>query len=353
MKDKIKISDIAQQCGVSISTVSLALNNKTGVSRETRSRVLQVAQELEYPIKSGVETDGNHHLTTIGMVVKTDPDIPPTANPFYSKVIMGIEDSCRREGINLLLATLPVDENNYPLEIPQLLNSDIVDGLLLVGTCLQEPLLSSSGKETPPIVLVDGYSDDEIYDTVISDNFRAAYQAVEFLIGRGHRHIGLLGSEANCYPSLRDRRNGYLRAMKENKLDEIYLSNFNINRSKGYQETLDLLKENPQITALFCVNDDVGSTAIRAIQSQGMRVPEDISVIGFDDTYLAVNTHPELTTMHVDTVAMGRAAVHLLSLRLANPESARMTLTIHPQLVERESVAFHPSKFLTTVVLRD
>ncbi len=188
---------------------------------------------------------------------------------------------------------------------------------------------------------------------MISDNFRAAYQAVAFLIGRGHRHIGLLGSEANCYPSLRDRRNGYLRSMKENKLDEIYISNFNINRSKGYQETLDLLKENPQITALFCVNDDVGSTTIRAIQSQGMRVPEDISVIGFDDTYLAVNTHPELTTMHVDTVAMGRAAVHLLSLRLANPESARMTLTIHPQLVERESVAFHPSKFLTTVVPRD
>ncbi len=191
---------------------------------------------------------------------------------------------------------------------------------------------------------------NEIYDAVISDNFRAAYQEVEYLIDRGHRHIGLVGSDTSCYPSLKDRRNGYLRALKENAINEVYISNFNINRSKGFQETIDLLKENPQITALFCVNDDVGSAAIRAIQSQGKRVPEDVSVIGFDDTYLATNIHPGLTTMHVDTVSMGRAAVHLLSLRLTNPESARMTLIIHPQMVERESVISNSSKFLNTVV---
>jgi LacI family transcriptional regulator len=348
MKEKIKISDIARMSGVSVSTVSLALNNKPGVSQETRLRVFEIAQQFEYPLKSTVSSGKDNDLTTIAMVVKTDPDIPPMANPFYSKVIMGIEDSCRRTGINLLFATLPVDENNHPLEAPQLLYNESVDGMLLVGVCLDETFTTAYARRKLPIVLVDGYSTAENYDTVISDNFRAAYQAVEYLIENGHRQIGLIGSDTGCYPSLKDRRNGYLRALKEKQISRTVIANFNINKSKGYQETIDLLQDNPQISALFCVNDDVGSAAIRAAQSLGRRVPGDISIIGFDDTYLAANTHPTLTTMHVDTTAMGRAAVQLLSLRLGNPASARMTLTIHPTLVIRESVSQAPSQSPTT-----
>jgi DNA-binding LacI/PurR family transcriptional regulator len=344
MKKKVKISDIANQSGVSLSTVSLVLNNKPGVSQETRSRVLDAAGELGYPIKP-VTAQGTNHLTTIGMAVKIDPDMPPQGNPFYSKVMLGIEDVCRRKGINLLFATLPVDENNRPLEAPALLHNDLVDGLLLVGTFIDESFSLMSKKNSTPIVLVDGYSEADRYDEVVSDNFRAAYQAVEFLIGKGHRYIGLIGSEENCYPSLKDRRNGYLRALKENGISEAYIANFNINRSHGYQETITLLKEKPQITALFCVNDDVGNAAIKAVQDLDKLVPEDVSVVSFDDTFVATAACPPLTTVHIDTVAMGRAAVHLLSLRLDNPDSSRMTLTIHPWLVERESVGPARSHF--------
>jgi len=339
MKKKIKISDIARHSGVSASTVSLVLNNKPGVSQGTRLRVLEIAEELDYPLKPTAAIGKNVPLSTVGMVIKTDPDIVPQANPFYSKVIIGIEDACRQNGLNLLFATLPVDENNHPNEVPQLLSNELVDGLLMVGTFVDETITSISDKRTPPIVLVDGYSNSDCYDTVISDNFRAAYQAVAYLIEKGHRHIGLLGGEESCYPSLKERRNGYLRAMKEHGLTELYIANFNINRSKGYEETISLLKEYPHLTALFCINDDVGSAAIRAVQILGKRVPTDISIIGYDDTYIAANTHPPLTTMHVDTIAMGRAAVHLLSQRIMNPESARMTLTIHTTLIERESVS--------------
>ena len=126
--------------------------------------------------------------------------------------------------------------------------------------------------------------------------------------------------------------------MKENDLTQVYISNFNINRTKGYEETIALIQDYPHITALFCVNDDIASHAIRAVKALGKRVPVDISIIGYDDTYIAPNTHPPLTTMHVDTSAMGRAAMHLLALRIENPEAAPMTLTVHPTLVERESV---------------
>jgi LacI family transcriptional regulator len=338
MRTKVKISDIARVSGVSVSSVSLVLNNKPGVSPETRKRVREVASELGYPIKPAAAQRNGNRLTTIGMVVKTDPDIPPQANPFYSKVIVGIEDACRRKGINLLFAALPVDENNRAVEPPLLLQNDLVDGLLMVGMYVDESFWPASAKRLAPIVLVDGYSYMESYDSVLSDNFHAAYQAVKYLIDQGHRHIGLVGSSEICFPSLKDRRNGYLRALKENDIPDVYIANFNINRSHGFQETTALLNGNPFITALFCVNDDVASMAIKAAQNLGKRVPEDISIIGYDDTYIAANTHPALTTMQVDTVAMGRAAVHLLSLRIDNPDSARMTLTIHPTMVVRESV---------------
>ena len=335
MDEKVKIRDIAKEGGVSVATVSLVLNNKPGVSRETRLRVLEIAENLGYPLRTAASIGKNCRLTTVGMIVKTETDLLPQANPFYSKVIVGIEDICRRSGINLLFATLPVDENNRPTETPQLLYNDLVDGLLLIGTFVDETIISISGRRTPPIVLVDGYSNSECYNTVVSDNFRAAYQAVEYLINKGHRHIGLVGSEPSCYPSLQERRNGYLRALKENEITDNYISNFNINKSRGSQETNCLLKENPQITALFCINDNVAVAAMRAAQDMGRRIPQELSVVGYDDTYLAINAVPALTTMHVDTVAMGRAAVHLLSLLLENIKSARMTLTIHPTLIGR------------------
>lgn len=341
MKNKVTISDIAQQSGVSLATVSLVLNNKPGVSQETRARVLETAASLEYPART-LPQKRCEPLTTLGMVVKTAPDQAPQANPFYSKVIIGIEDACRRSGINLLFATLPVDEKNQPTEAPQLLYSDQVDGFLMIGTFVDETVSAIARKHPAPIVLVDGYSDLECFDTVISDNFRAAYQAVEYLIQKGHRAIGLAGSEENCYPSLKERRNGYLRALKEHALPEPLIADFNINKSHGFEETIALLSAHPEITALFCINDETGCTALKAVQSLGKRVPEDVSIIGYDDTYLATSVHPALTTMHVDTIAMGRAAVQLLALRVANPDSARMTLTIHPWLVERQSVSTYP-----------
>lgn len=349
MKDKIKIADIAQEIGVSVSTVSLVLNNRPGVSQETRERVLATAQKYNYPSKPNKPNNRNKLINTIGMVVKTDSDLLPMANPFYSKVIAGIEESCRRNSINLLFAMLPVDENNRPLNLPNLLYEDMVEGLLMVGTFVDETILSVTAKRRLPIVLVDGYSDTDSFDSVVSDNFRASYQAIEYMIEKGHHHIGLVGSDPNCYPSLRDRRNGYLRALKEHSVSQAYIANFNIIKSKGYDETIKLLLENPQITALFCVNDEVAITAMRAVQNLGKSIPEDISVIGYDNTYMAGISHPPLTTMHVDTIAMGQAAVSLLALRVGNPDFARMTLTINSMLVERQSVSVRQPS--STVVL--
>jgi len=337
MPEKTTINDIAEQSGVSIATVSLVMNGKPGVSDQTRNRVMDVAANLGYPIK--ILSPSQATLSSVGMIVKSESSLSPQENPFYSKIIGGIEEACRRNEISLLFARLPVDENNHPTEIPNMLFNSDVDGLLMVGAFVDATVTSISNKKLPPIVLVDGYSDTDSFDTVVSDNFQASYDAVEYLIRKGHQHIAMVGGQEESYPSLKQRRNGYLRAIKENGLSKTYLAEFNINHTKGFEETTRLLEQHPEITAIFGINDEIAVNAMHAVRALGLRIPEDISIIGYDDTYLAVNTSPMLTTMRVDTVAMGRAAVHLLQLRIETPATARMTLTIHPELIERNSVA--------------
>lgn len=340
MPAKVTIHEIARRCGVSPSTVSLVLNGKPGASAATRDLILETARQLGYSEKGG--GGGYTGLpSTLGMLVKTDlvgGQLPPS-NPFYSKVIAGVDLACQDLGINLLFSMLPVDANNRPLKLPPLLEGDMADGLLMVGAFLDETVSAVLRERHAPVVLVDGYSDTESYDMVVSDNFGAAYQAVEYLLGLGHRRIGFVGGAADCYPSLRERRNGYLRALKENGITETYLADCNIVQSHGDEEAAALLTQSPQLTALVGVNDDVALGCIRAARRVGMRVPEDLSVIGYDDTDLAGRASPPLTTMRVDTVAMGQGAVHLMMLRMRQPQAARITLSVHPTLVARESTA--------------
>lgn len=338
MDERITLSDIAQESGVSPATVSLVLRNRPGISSETRQKVLEVVERLGYQGKSS-RPAGGPAVGRIGMLVKMESHLTPQMNPFYSRVMSGIESACRHMGASLLYAALPVDENNHPLGSLPLLEQGQVDGLLMVGAFVDRTIATILGSRAVPVVLVDAYSDSASYDAVVSDNFLASYQAVEYLIRKGHRHIGLVGSQADSYPSLRDRRHGCLRALKEAGLPNHYIANFNISHSQGIEETKSLLRTYPQLTALFGINDEVSVAALRAIQEMGRQTPQDISVISYDDTVLALHASPKLTTMHVDTDAMGRAAVQMLSFRIENPQAARMTLTIHPELVERESVA--------------
>jgi len=249
-----------------------------------------------------------------------------------------VDEACKDLGLNLLFSMLPVDEHNRPQKLPPFIRDNMVDGFLMVGAFLDETISTILEEWTVPIVLVDGYSDTERYDMVVSDNFGASYQAVEHLIDKGHRHIAMIGGEPDCYPSLRERRNGYTRAIKNSDLGNLYYANFNIAKSSGEKEISDLLKNNPQITALFAINDNVAVSAIHTAQRLGLGVPEDISIIGYDDTILASTVTPKLTTMQVDTIAMGQGAAHLVSLRMHRPDAKRVTLVVHPQMVERESV---------------
>jgi LacI family transcriptional regulator len=343
MPAQITLADIARKSKFSVATVSLVLRDKPGISPETRGRVLAAARGLGYlraADHASVTVPRQYgRLRNVGVILKAEPGIKPQSSPFYSHVLAGIEAACRQSKINLLYATLPVDKDNIPLEMPHLLSESQADGFLLMGAFVDETLFRLLGDSSRPVVLVDAYADVARYDSVVSDNLNGAYQATSALIARGHRHIGLVGGHSQAYPSLRERREGYLQALRAHGVSDTYAAPCTLDDQSAMEAATSLLREHPQITALMGVNDAVAIASLRAVQALGRRVPQDLSIMGFDDIDLAQHVTPTLTTMHVDKSAMGRLAMLLLSYRFESPESECVTAVLRPRLIERASVA--------------
>src|SRR5581483_8186690 len=185
MSQRVTIEQIAQKSGVSPATVSLVLRNKPGVHEETRQRVRDTARLLGYRRKAPAEPTPTA-LHSVGVLIKSRPDDLPQTNQFYAPVLAGIEAACRRQQINLLYAAVPVDQDNHPQELPRMLLEDDLDGLLLVGAFVDATIARLVQRRATPAVLVDAYAAENDYDSVVSDNFRGAHQAVTYLIEAGH-----------------------------------------------------------------------------------------------------------------------------------------------------------------------
>jgi LacI family transcriptional regulator len=337
-KNRIKLSDIAQVSGVSLAAVSLALSEKPGISKETRSRVIEVARTLGYRFKNSVTNSPAKSIKTLGLLVKAAENDEPHANHFYSHIIAGIELTCRQNGISLMFANLPVNAENYPLETPPLLDKGDVDGIILAGAHVDANLSQAIDARGLPVVLVDSYCDTKVYNSVLSDNIQGAYQATEFLIKKGHRNIGFVGPNEHAYPSFQERRLGYNRAIADYQIANLYYVDCPASRNEVTSSIKKWIKENPQITAIFAVNDDTAIALMYGLIEAGYRIPQDISIIGFDDIYLAESVVPSLTTMRLDKRSMGRLAVQLLITHVSQPNDGVVTSIFRPILVERNSV---------------
>jgi len=329
--------DIARESGVSLSTVSLVLNDKPGLSEETRERVLATARSLGYRSKMPAPTV-RQGIKTLGLIVKTDNDEPdvPRSNVFYSQVIGGIESACRQNNLNLLYSTVRVNDLNEPVEIPNLLLEDSADALLLVGIYVNRDFTKVLEKNNLPLILVDGYSETGQFDSVITSNSDGAAQATRHLLELGHTRVAFLGSTDDGYPSLKERREGYYKAMHEAGLQPLF---FNCSsRPADMAESIrKIFGANTNITALVGVNDYIVINSMKYITQMGISIPQDVSLVGFDDIALSENISPPLTTMRIDKTNMGRMAVNLLLHRVETPDAFRITAVMHTRLIKRAS----------------
>jgi LacI family transcriptional regulator len=330
------LADVAAAVGLSPAAVSLALRGKPGVSEATRKRIVEASRSLGYrPISS---TSRQHHgPMTVTLVIRALHGDSPGANRFYGPVLAGVEERCRRLHIRLMLVIMPVDPNNYPIELPHAVTDRFSDGLIIVGAHFDKAA-SHVLEGAQPTVLVDAYAEDDVFDSVETDNIIGARNAVRHLVSKGHRNIVILGTDPYAFPSILQRRRGYEQAMAEAGLEARYIDVPYYEHETAAAAALTYLNANPSVTAFFCANDMVAITLIQAARLAGISVPEQVSVIGFDDIDMASIISPALTTMAVDKAGMGRLAVTLLAHRLEIGQESVTSTFVQPQLIERETV---------------
>lgn len=330
------LADVAAVVGCSSAAASLALRGETGVSDATRARVIDAARSIGYQPPAGASRKRKKPMT-IGLVIKAVHGDSPEANRFYAPVMAGIEESCRRHRMDLMLATMPVDQHYYPIEVPRIVTDRTCDGLIVVGAHLSQATAEIL-RDAPPLVLVDAYSEDDTFDSVATDNVGGAKRAVEYLVASGHREIAMLGTEPGAFPSIQQRRRGYEQVVAEAGLTGHCIDTPYWPPESSAEVGVAYLCSHPEITAVFCANDAVAVALMQAARNSGISVPDQVSVIGFDDIDLAGFVSPALTTMAVDKLGMGRIAVSLLAHRLELEKDCVTQTLVRPQLVARQSV---------------
>ncbi len=337
--NSVTLQDVARHAGVSIGTASQALNNRPNVAPDTRLRVLDAARALGYPLKENDRTAVKTPLSIVGLLTKHDYGFPFEVNAFYSYIQAGVESECRRHNLGLMFSNIEVDPANHPVVCPPLLTEQRVDGLILAGVLLENAGGLLGQHVDIPIVLVDSYAPNLRCDSVVIDNIAGASKAVDYLIQLGHSHIGLIGWAQQSPLSIAERQMGYRRTLEAHKISTCYIEESGLNRAEGYRATKKLLQRAPEVTAVFACNDLTAIGAIHAARDLGLKVPDELSIIGFDNIDMAREVTPALTTIHVDKTWLGILGVRQLIARAMNPDQPKITLTLATDLIIRDSTS--------------
>ena len=328
----VTIKDVARESGVNISTVSRALNNGYGVNDKTRERVVAGAARLNYRLNRGARglvTGRSHSLALL---------VSDIRNPFFAEVARGAEDAARAEQCDLMLCNSDLDPGKQMQYVNSLLEKR-VDGILMNSVSVldrdQQAQLAACGV---PIVLLNRSASSRAFSTVCADNETGGALAAQYLLDLGHRKIAHLTGPRQ-HGNLTDRMRGFVRTLESagNPVHPIVLHG-RFNFSGGCELTKKLLDEHPDVTAIFAANDVMACGGVRAILDRGLRIPGDLSLIGFDNIELSSVIHPPLTTIHQPKYEIGRAAVEIL-LRLARDKDrpAPEHRLLGVQLIERQS----------------
>jgi LacI family transcriptional regulator len=338
------IEDIAQIAKVSAGTVSRVLNNKTrGHMRlETKKRILEIIKELNYKPNLAARALRKRQSKIVMVCV---PDI---LNPFFPMLIRGIENTLVSKEYSLILFNANWDARrdgkDYLKKLQTRHMSGLIDGIIVGGFGIDvKPLLGPQWKHVPTVLITNDFN-VEGFDIIMSDDYRGAYEAVQHLVELGHRRVAHIGGLE--HPKLtrgtEERKRGYCDCLRDFKIEnqEEYIVKDNYWMEDGYKAMNKLLRLKESPTAVFVASDFAAFGAIRAIIEAGLNVPEDISVVGFDDIVISRLFIPSLTTVSQPIDKIGAKAASLLFKRINSPNPKKKEKVIfRPRLTIRESTA--------------
>jgi LacI family transcriptional regulator len=323
----ITLKDIAKMANVSIATVSKVLNNKGRVSEKTKKKVLEIIEQYGYtPDFHARNMSRKNKTLVIGVIV---PDI---TNPFFSYLIRGIQQSLDQN-----IAVIVMDSFRDFTREKNLINNIRfygVKGIIIANSRVDDDLVKQVSRYLPVVVFDKNYQYKNVVSIVL-DNFYGAYIATKHLIENGYKNIIHLGGTSELYVSIQ-RAEGYKQAMKENDLKaRVYETGYE--KKCGYEKTKEIISSGEKFDAIFAMNDLVAIGAMRAIKEIGLKIPEEVGIMGFDnDEDLCEIINPSLSSIDQPVVEMGKAASKLL-LDLINGTLKIKKYVFSPRLVVRES----------------
>ncbi len=341
----MKIDDIAKLANVSKSAVSLALNGKNGVSEETRERIIRIAQEHGYIPRPIVKADQYFQTktkllrfvacTNAGIVTETYESLP-----FFMELIKNIDKHIGSSGYSLMVSSISIE--NLHEELSRLELEQKSAGILLLGTNLSPEQINIVANIQPQLVVLDTCFETLNLNFVVMNNVYGAYQAGKYLMNQGHTYFGYVESNTRMY-NFDMRKKGFLQAISENGLsiaakDVFSLSPTIISSQEDFKEKIN--KRMDQLpTAIFCEADYMAISVIKSLTELGIKVPEDVSIIGFDNIFESQVITPELTTIHVKKDKIALLAVEKLIRQIDQGDDDKIKLLVDTELVERKSCA--------------
>lgn len=327
------IIEVARKAGVSVATVSRVLNGKGRVGEELRRRVMSAVEELHYVPNP---TARNLRLNESRTILILAPNV---TNPYYTHIIAGIGEAAHEHGYSSFLCNTEGDRSREARLLDRL-SANQADGAILLATELNAQWLVPYAQKHP-IVQSSEFDPDVDITHVCIDNYHAALDVMAHLLSLGHKRIGLISS-TNRYYSTQQRTRGYRDALSQAGLpspqEYIRKANVDYTFKSGFDAARSLLSQEQRPTALFCISDMLALGAIASAREMGFRVPEDVTVIGFDDVEHTTMFHPYVTTVVQPCAQIGRRAMELL-IELMNAQPAPREVLMPHSLVVRESSA--------------
>lgn len=330
----VNIKDIAKRAGVSVATVSHVINSTRFVSNELIERVEKAMADMDYQPNLLAGSLRKKKTGTIGLI------IPDSSNTLFAKVSKKIEDVLFSRNYSVIVCNSAYDINRE-LEYLKTLRSKMVDGILIVPVTLESNHLEKFKRTGIPIVILDRSIPDINMDTILVDNFKSGYNAAKYLTSLGHKNIGYIDRIYDHSHSL-ERKNGFIKAIREQglSLDEKNIVRGGFTFDDGVRAAKELVVRDSKITAIFSFNDINALGAMRGLTDLGLRIPEDVSVMGNDDIPFSSIYVPSLTTIRYPTDEMADKASNLLLKRITEPNFRRTKKIIIPtELIIRESTA--------------
>jgi len=332
---KVTMKDIARATGVSPSTVSRALNNDPRISEETRERIQRLAREMGYTPSIRPQGLSVGRTNLIGLLTYC-------LDAFYSSLYNSIRQTAEEMGYWIIQACTDDDDE----QTLSLVNSMIASGVegIIFGSCkLNDPIVEGLVQDGFPVVLANRRMKKHLCDIITVDNDYGAYLIVNHLINVGHRRIGIITASLKTSTSA-DRYRGYLKALADKGLpiDKAIIRHGDLfARENGYRQGRKLMLSDAPPEAIFCCDEELAMGCMLALKELGLRVPEDVAVVSFDDADTVLINYLQLTTANFDAREMGRLAAQVMVERIKKRDQPLTKVVMEPKLIIRESCGIH------------